>query len=370
MSSKMRVLATFGVRPDLIKMAPVVKALKAHPDVELTVAHTGQHYDEEMSGVFLRGLMGYEPHQVYQLVERKPEWTTARLYAEITKATFKFTKQRDFDHVLVYGDHLAAQAVAVGTHLSGGPVLHHLEAGLRSYDLTMPEEMARMTIDSLAEVWHCPTEGALNTLVDEGHNPQHVHWTGNTVVDAVREMQARMQTTAAEPDYVVVTLHRPENVDEGEYKLERIVQQIVLAASKTELVVKFLVHPRTRNRLRATLDERVVRMMPPVCYESMLQLVMNAKLVVTDSGGLQEEACILRVPCVTIRKNTERPETLKCGANVLVTPAPDGSMHEGLLPAFERRLVGPLVGDWEHPYGREPAKEVVRVLVNEHADTR
>jgi UDP-N-acetylglucosamine 2-epimerase (non-hydrolysing) len=355
----MKVLATFGVRPDLIKMAPLVREMKAHPDIDLKLAHTGQHFDEEMNGVFLRELLGYEPHQVLKLCERGTGGS-AQYLAQVVRGTMEYLQRNEIDHVFVYGDHLATLGVAIGVSRYGGPLLWHVEAGLRSFDLTMPEEMVRMSVDALADVLLAPTGAAVANLELEGRSVENVVYVGNTVADAVEMVRPRIQPCRPWPlPYWLMTMHRPENVDDIA-RLRRVMQQVSKAAVEADRVVRMLVHPRVRNRLHEVTSLPNVSFESPLSYVDMLGAVDSAELVITDSGGLQEECCIMRTPCMTIRKNTERPESILGGWNVLCTPDADGDLPVSPVDVLRKLNAGESDQD-VYPAGA--SRRIVELLV-------
>lgn len=344
-----RIVTVIGTRPEIIKMAPVVKALDRLKGHEHLLVHSGQHYDLLMDRVFFRDMELRAPDAQFELKEQPPHLqvaTTMRQIAEITEAA---------DLVIVHGDTNTTVAGALLASKQGRP-LGHVEAGIRSFDKTMPEEVNRTIADHLSQLLFAPTSLSRGNLARENLT-QGVHVVGNSVVDAVRqnlEVAERKSKILDRLDvhragYIVLTFHRAENVDSKE-RLARAFQAFAVAAEASSLPIIFPIHPRTAKRIKEYGLEASAAAVPglrriePTGYLDMLMLEKHAALVMTDSGGLQEEACILRVPCVTLRENTERPETLEIGANVLAGTDP-GRVRAGVRSQLDARR------DWPNPFG-------------------
>jgi UDP-N-acetylglucosamine 2-epimerase (non-hydrolysing) len=263
------------------------------------------------------------------------------------------------DIVLVQGDTntvLAAALAASKIHIPVG----HIEAGLRSFDRRMPEEINRIVADHIADYLFAPTGQSRQYLLQEGIEGERIHVTGNTVVDAVfqnraiaRKNTSILQEFRLKPDgYFLVTVHRAENVDE-KTSLKAIISGLSAVGRKYGLPVLFPMHPRTQKMMKEFgIDAGKISIVPPVGYLEFLELEANARLILTDSGGVQEEACILRVPCVTVRENTERPETITAGANMLA-----GTDAEKILRMSGVMMDSPRI--WENPYGDGTAGEKI-----------
>jgi UDP-N-acetylglucosamine 2-epimerase (non-hydrolysing) len=316
-----------GARPNFVKMAPVIDALGRHDSVSQLVVHTGQHYDERMSAEMLSDLGLPEPDVFLGIGSGPHGLQTGRALIAVEEVLL----ERRPDLVCAGGDVNSTLAVALAAAKLGIPVAH-VEAGLRSFDWTMPEEINRVLTDRLSALLftHSPEAGA--NLAAEGIDLSRVHFVGNTMIDSLRRFEdaavARRPWERAgvrTGDYTLVTLHRPSNVDRM-HQLERVVIALVQLAEHTPVV--FPVHPRTRARLAAAgLLERLesaVSCMEPMGYLDFLGLQAGAGAIVTDSGGVQEEASALGVPCFTLRANTERPVTITRGTNTLLgeDPAP------------------------------------------------
>ncbi len=332
----MKILHVVGARPNFPKLAPVYRAAKA-AGLDQIVMHTGQHYDDAMSDSFFRDL-GIRPPDVNLGVGSGTHGQqTARLMERIEP---ELEKHRP-DWVVVYGD-VNSTAAAALVAVKIGQRVAHVEAGVRSHDRSMPEEINRIVVDRLADLLLTPSRTADATLRAEGEPADEIAFVGNVMVDALLFAVERARVTGARKRVgvengkaVVVTLHRPANVD-NLTRLEGIMR--ALRAVAKDRPVLFPVHPRTRSRLDAAgLDVGAVKMMEPVGYLEMLDLMDAAHAVVTDSGGLQVESAALGVPCLTVRDTTEWPETVECGANQLVFD-PAGLPH---AVASVRRLAQP-----------------------------
>lgn len=317
----MHVLHIAGARPNFPKLAPVHRAICA-TGWEQTIVHTGQHYDVAMSEQFFRELSIPHPDENLEVGSATHAVQTARIMERLEP----ILDARRPDWVLVYGDVNSTVAAAlVASKL--GIRLAHVEAGLRSYDRSMPEEINRLVTDRLADLLLTPSRDASATLRSEGEPEHEIEFVGNVMIDslmhalpAARASGART-ALGADASTVVVTLHRPSNVDETG-RLGAIVRALREIADEHQVI--FPVHPRTRQRL-AELREDLgnIRLVDPVGYLTMVDLVQGAFAVVTDSGGLQEETTALGIPCFTVRANTERPVTITEGTNELV-PDPVG----------------------------------------------
>lgn len=327
----MKVLHVVGARPNFMKVAPVLNALRAHRHVVQTLVHTGQHYDANMSDVFFEQL-GIPAPDVNLAVG---SGTHARQTAEIMMRFEPVLLEAKADLVLVYGDVNSTVAAALVCSKLGVRV-GHIEAGLRSVDRTMPEEINRMVTDRLADLLFTPSEDGDANLKKEGVAAEKIFFVGNVMIDSLVKLLplAERQSRNGLPErYALVTLHRPANVDDGE-TLERILRSLVEVSR--ELAVVFPAHPRTRSKIAEfALKTDQLRVLDPLPYVDFLALQARAAVVITDSGGIQEETTYLGVPCLTVRENTERPITVAVGTNVLV-----GSDPERLRAEMARVLAG------------------------------
>ena len=310
----MHILHVVGARPNLMKVAPVLGALKHYSKIKQTLVHTGQHYDTNMSDVFFQQLEIPAPDVNLGV----GSGSHARQTAEIMTRFEPIVVERKPDMVLVYGDvnsTVAAALVCSKLLIQVG----HVEAGLRSRDRTMPEEINRLVTDQLADLLFTPSADGDENLAREGIPSGKVHLVGNVMIDSlVRLLPAAMEKKLnGLPDrYILVTLHRPANVDD-DHTLKGILECFLELNSQLKVV--FPVHPRTRQRIADFgFDASQLDLREPLPYIEFLALQRRATAVVTDSGGIQEETTYLKVPCLTLRNNTERPVTVTMGTNTLV----------------------------------------------------
>ena len=324
------VLNIVGARPNFMKIGPVIAALKAQ-GIAAPLLHTGQHYDEAMNDRIFSDLGLPRPDVNLEV----GSGSHAQQTAEIMRRFEPVLDEMKPDAVLVVGDVNSTIACALVAAKKGVKVVH-VEAGLRSYDRAMPEEINRVLTDQLSDFLFTTERDAQANLVREGIEPARIHFVGNVMIDTLlgnvaRAVPAETTLGSLASGYVLVTLHRPSNVDEPAM-LARLVGCLVQMAAKVPVV--FPAHPRTRARLDAAgllpaMDKAGIRLLPPQGYLEILGLMRSAKLVVTDSGGLQEETTALGVPCLTVRENTERPITIAEGTNTLV-----GTDAAAIMAAF------------------------------------
>jgi UDP-N-acetylglucosamine 2-epimerase (non-hydrolysing) len=310
----MHILHVVGARPNFIKAAPVVRALSEYSSVSQTIVHTGQHYDANMSDVFFRQLAIPAPDVNLRVGSASHTQQTAEIMSRFEPVVL----ERKPDLVLVYGDvnsTVAAALVCAKLLVKVG----HVEAGLRSFDRTMPEEINRLLTDQVSDLLFTPSKDGDENLAREGIAPEKIHFVGNVMIDTLVRMLpiARQQIPKELPQrFVLVTLHRPSNVDDLPWlaQVTTTLRQIT-----RDLPVVFPVHPRTRKKLAdAGLKPDGLCMIDPLPYIEFLGAQTRAALVITDSGGIQEETTFLGVPCITVRENTERPITIQMGTNHLV----------------------------------------------------
>lgn len=335
----MQIVHMVSARPNFMKAAPVLAAFARHEGVTQRLVHTGQHYDTNMSDVFFRQLNLPEPDVNLGVGSGSHAVQTGQAMVKLEEL---FMEERP-DLVLVYGDvnpTAAAALVCAKLHIPVG----HVEAGLRSFDRRMPEEVNRLVTDQLADYLFTPSLDGDENLAREGVAPEKVHFVGNVMIDTLVRLlpeaeaawpELRDELRVEEGHYGLVTLHRPSNVDDADM-LADLVRTLDELAERLPLV--FPVHPRTRKRmadLGLAFDSANVRLVEPIGYLGFLALQRFAKLVVTDSGGVQEETTYLGVPCITVRENTERPVTVTEGTNVLV-----GQDLDRLQEEVERVLSG------------------------------
>ena len=310
----MHILHVVGARPNFMKAAPVVRALGTWENVRQTLVHTGQHYDKNLSDVFFSQLNMPEPDVNLEVGSGSHAVQTA----EVMKRFEPVVLERKPDAVLVYGDVNSTIAAALVCSKLLIRVAH-VEAGLRSFDRTMPEEINRIVTDRLADMLFTPSEDGDINLQREGIPADKIYRVGNVMIDSlIRLLPVAMQCpgNSLPERYALVTLHRPSNVDDSS-RLQSILNSLLEVNEQLEVV--FPVHPRTRQRIEQFgIDIEKLHLLEPLPYIEFLSLQRRAAVVITDSGGIQEETTYLGVPCLTLRSNTERPVTVSMGTNVLV----------------------------------------------------
>ena len=350
-----------GARPNFMKAAPVIRALEAR-GVPQVVIHTGQHYDDRMSDVFFRELGLPEPDLNLGVGSGSHAVQTAAIMVELERA---FADLRPA-LIVVYGDVNSTLAAAVVAAKIGRPIAH-VEAGLRSFDRTMPEEVNRVVTDILADLLFTTSPEAADNLAREGVDLARVHFVGNPMIDTLLANLDRFDVAAARARYGlsgaygVATLHRPANVDDPA-AATRLVAALREIAVRIPLVVPL--HPRGRETLEAAglgADPRI-SVVEPLGYVEFLSLVRGAAIVITDSGGIQEETTVLGVPCLTLRPNTERPITISHGTNRLVEPETAAAAARAIL---DSPPIAPADGPplWDGHAGDRIAAIVERLLV-------
>jgi UDP-N-acetylglucosamine 2-epimerase (non-hydrolysing) len=336
----MKLIVIAGARPNFMKIAPLMSAFRHEPRIEPMLVHTGQHYDEKMSDLFFRELGIPEPDLNLGCGGGSHAQQTAAIMTAFEPVVLEHRPRA----VLVVGD--VTSTIACGlVAVKLGVQLLHVEAGLRSGDRSMPEEINRVLTDSISDLLFCTEQSGVDNLAREGVAPEKVFLVGNVMIDTLlghREKAERstiLQTMGLPPGgYAVLTLHRPSNVDDPA-TLGRILD--ALEAIQRDLPIVFPIHPRTRKNIAAMgLATRLdampgLRLTEPMGYLDFLKLTASARVVLTDSGGIQEETTILRVPCLTLRENTERPVTIALGSNHLV-----GTGTEAIVAAYRAVMSG------------------------------
>ena len=323
----MKILNVVGARPNFMKVAPLHRALEEHGGFESMIVHTGQHYDDKMSDIFFRQLELPEPDLYLGVGSGSHAQQTAR----IMTAFEEVVENEAPDLVIVVGDvnsTLACALVATKLHV---PVAH-VEAGLRSGDRRMPEEINRIVTDSIADLHFVTEQSGVDHLREEGIPEEKIHFVGNLMIDSLVQFREKRHRRRSAKDlgletgaYVLMTMHRPSNVDHAE-GIDQLLTTIERIAAGVPVI--FPMHPRTRNRIdQFDQTERMkaianLRVLEPLGYLEFLRLMEGAAVVVTDSGGIQEETTFLGVPCLTLRENTERPVTMEMGTNELMALQP------------------------------------------------
>lgn len=310
----MHILHVIGARPNFMKAAPVLAALQSRNGTRQTLVHTGQHYDFNMSEAFFQQLGIPAPDMNLAVGSGSHAKQTAEIMCRLETALL----ERKPDVVVVYGDVNSTVAAAIVCAKLLIPVAH-VEAGLRSFDRTMPEEVNRLLTDQISDLLFTPSSDGDENLLREGIASDKIHLVGNVMIDTLVRLlpQANQHSPKDLPErYALVTLHRPANVDDSSI-LCQILHSILQVCE--DLAVIFPVHPRTRKQLNGFAEGLPrVQLLEPIPYLEFLALQRRATVVITDSGGIQEETTFLGVPCLTVRENTERPITVTMGTNVLV----------------------------------------------------
>lgn len=357
----MKIAIVLGTRPEIIKMTPVIRELE-RSRIKFFILHTGQHYSYNLDRVFFERLKLPRPKYNLGVSSGSHAEETGKMLIGMEKILLKEKP----DIVLVEGDTnsvLAGALTAAKLHIKVG----HVEAGLRSYDNQMPEEINRTLTDHCSDYLFAPTEKAKTILLGEGIPSEKIFVTGNTIVDAIyqsleitKEQGNTLSSLHLNPkEYFLVTLHRQGNVD-NRSRFASILEGLDEIGTRYCLPVIYPIHPRSRKKIsQFDLKTRNLILIEPVDFLSFLQLTSNARLILTDSGGVQEEACILGVPCVTLRDNTERPETLEVGSNILA-----GALPNKILECSQVMLARE--NNWVNPFGDGKAGErIVGIMMKD-----
>jgi UDP-N-acetylglucosamine 2-epimerase (non-hydrolysing) len=355
----LKVAVILGTRPEIIKLAPVVKEME-RKSIAFFILHTGQHYTYNMDRVFFEQLE--LPYPTYNLAVGSG--THAEQTAKMLLGIEQVLVKEKPDIVLVQGDTNTALSGALSAAKLQITVAH-VEAGLRSFDVRMPEEINRTIIDHLSTLLFAPTNLSKRNLKREGIT-EGVFVTGNTIVDALQMYASLVEkvelSVSPLKEYVLLTLHRQETVDDPQ-RLANVLKGVGMVAKKLGIPVLFPIHPRTRIRMNmfGIRPPEGIVMLEPQGYFQFLKLLKSAKVVLTDSGGVQEEACILKVPCVTLRHSTERPETVYVGANAIAGLVPEHILEKTLEMVDKPR-------NWRNPLGDGMArKKIIRILLEEQS---
>lgn len=363
---KRKIISIVGARPNFVKIAPVVKLLRKHKCIDSLLVHTGQHYDSRMSKVFFEDLELPKPDIYLNVGSHSHASQTAKIMVGLEKVMVGEKP----DLVIVVGDVNSTLAGALVASKLSIPIAH-IEAGLRSFDRTMPEEINRILTDSVSELLFTPSKDADRNLHKEGIHKSKVHFVGNVMIDSLMKFRKVISKNdnllkalkIGKKGYAILTLHRPSNVDNLN-DLKKILDGLFAIQKKVKII--FPVHPRTRFFIkRFGLDKYLKRMkniimIDPVGYLDFLALINNSLFVMTDSGGIQEETTVLDIPCLTVRENTERPVTVKEGTNTIVGTDPEKIIKESyrILNGFTKK--GRVPDLWDG----KAADRIVRIIIN------
>lgn len=375
---KTRLLCIAGARPNFMKIAPLMRAFSSRPQFDVQLVHTGQHYDAKLSQVFFDELGIPAPNVSLGV----GSGTHAQQTAELIRRFEPIVEQQQPHGVIVVGDvnsTVACSLVAAKTVLKEAfktkwgarrrPVLVHVESGLRSFDWDMPEEINRKLTDSISDLLYVSEPAGVTNLANEGIVGDRVQFVGNVMIDTLLSARAQastskiLDTLSLSPrGYAVLTLHRPSNVDDPAM-LSQLMSTLDTIARERPLV--FPVHPRTRAKLDALsldLQPENWRFVEPLGYHDFLMLVSSASVVMTDSGGIQEETTVLGVPCLTLRENTERPVTVDEGTNQLVGSSPE-RIREALARVAAGKLASRVPQFWDGQAAERVAEHLAGVFV-------
>jgi len=354
----MKIAIIFGTRPEIIKLSPVIRELQ-RKKVDFFIIHSNQHYSPKMDEIFLKELK--LPGAKYNL--NVGSGLHGEMTAKILSGTEKVLLQEKPNIVIVQGDTNTVLAGALAASKLEIEVAH-IEAGLRSYDRTMPEETNRILADHMSSFLFAPTRTQSDILLGEGIDPKKIFVVGNTIVDAVMENLKIAETKSKyfhyqKEKYFLLTMHRPSNVDSKD-RLLALLNSLTAVSKTFGYPIYYPIHPRTKKQLelfKLNLNPKYIKVTEPVGYLEMLIMEKYSQVIFTDSGGLQEEACILQVPCITLRDNTERPETITVGANLLATP-------QNLLSQTKIMLSKPK--NWPNPFGDGTASQQIFSVLTPH----
>jgi UDP-N-acetylglucosamine 2-epimerase (non-hydrolysing) len=370
MGKQIKIVHVVGARPNFVKIASVLRACNKTPEIHSLLVHTGQHYTEEMDKVFFDALQIPAPDINLEV----GSGTHAQQTAEIMKRFEPVLLQHKPDAILVVGDVNSTVACALVAAKLGVKIIH-VEAGLRSFDRTMPEEINRVLTDSISDILFITEPSGIVNLKKEGVDSAKVHFVGNVMIDTLEWSRGKAAASSIleqlkldKKQYVVITLHRPSNVDHHQ-SLDGILDD--LTEIQKEIKIVFPVHPRTANSLSAGGFMQKLEKLPnmiitrPRGYLDFLKLMSEAKIVITDSGGIQEETTVLGVPCLTVRDNTERPITTTEGTNILV-----GTERGKILNGYREIARTPKTYSRPQLWDGRASERIVKILLESLIDNK
>jgi UDP-N-acetylglucosamine 2-epimerase (non-hydrolysing) len=361
MHSNLKLALILGTRPEIVKLSPIIRQC-SQDNLDFFVLHTGQHYSYLMDKVFFEQLE--LPNAKYNL--DVGSGSHGQQTGKMIMGIEEVLQKEHPDVVLVQGDTNTVLAGAIAATKLGIKV-GHVEAGLRSYDPTMPEETNRVLADHCSDYLFPPTEKSAQILLKEGIAKENIFMVGNTVVDSVNQNLSIANSKAdalerlglMDRRFILVTSHRQENVD-NKQRFSNLIEGLKLVQQELDIPLIYPIHPRARKQLQIfDIDTSGLNLIEPLDYLSFLQLEGHAQLILTDSGGVQEEACILGVPCVTLRENTERPETIDVGANILAGTDSNRILKAAKLISYQNK-------QWINPFGDGTASKKIIQILNDH----
>ena len=351
---KIKILFVLGTRPEIIKLSPLIKE-SVKKKIQVTIVNTGQHFSKNMHNEFLKFLK-IKPD--YNLKTNNKN-TNKKYFVHNTILKLKqIYKIENPNFIINQGDTNTVLASALAYKQVKKIIkskLVHIEAGIRSFDKKMIEEKNRIIADRLSDYLFAPTYIAKKNILNENPQKKNIYVVGNTIVDVLKYTQKKIKHFK-EKKYFFLTLHRPELVDKIGL-LKKVLHSIINIAQHYKVKIIFSVHPRTRDKLKKIKikDHNILKIISPCNYKKSIIYQICSKLVMTDSGGIQEEACILNKPCVTIRKNTERPETIKIKSNVL-----SGFASKDITSSVHKMLLKKNI--WKHPYKKNVSSNIIKIL--------
>jgi UDP-N-acetylglucosamine 2-epimerase (non-hydrolysing) len=360
----MKLTIILGTRPEIIKFSPIIRVAEKF-EAEITIVHTGQHYSYNLDRVFFKQLELPEAQYNLEVGSGTHAEQTGRMLINIEQILKKDTP----NVVLVQGDTNTTLAGALAA-VKLGILIGHVEAGLRSYDRTMPEEINRILADHASDFLFAPTENSKKILLGEGIPPEKIFVTGNTVVDALNaniEIAEKHQDLLGEMKLIprgffLTTVHRQENVD-NPTRFRNILKGLELVNKEFRFPIIYPIHPRSKKQMKKFgLKAQGIKLVEPLDYLRFLLLEKYSQLILTDSGGIQEEACVLQVPCVTLRENTERPETLQVGSNVIA-----GTNSKAILENTKSMMNKQR--SWSNPFGDGKSAHRILGILTEHTSS-
>ncbi len=355
-----KIAVILGTRPEIIKLSSIIRELE-NQKINYFIIHTNQHYSENMDAIFFEELELPKPKYNLGIGSGTHGEMTAKMLIGIEKILI----EENPNWIIVQGDTNTVLAGALAASKLQIKIAH-VEAGLRSYDRSMPEEINRIVTDQVSSALFTPTQKQSDILYKENISKEKVFEVGNTIVDAVIQNQELIEKHAKfnhykNENYFLLTTHRPSNVDNKE-NLTELIESITEISKKYKYFTYFPIHPRTKKQIenfKIQIDQNFIKLLEPVGYLEMLALEKNSRLIFTDSGGIQEEACILNIPSVTLRENTERPETINVGASILV-----GHDKEKIKNAVKTMLSSGK--NWLNPFGNgDSSKKIIKIIQSE-----
>jgi UDP-N-acetylglucosamine 2-epimerase (non-hydrolysing) len=368
---KLKIINIVGARPNFMKIAPIISAFRASGKIEPLLVHTGQHYDEKMSTLFFHQLRIPKPDINLEVGSSSHAIQTANIMKSLEPVLLEHKPEA----VLVVGDVNSTIACGLVT-VKLGIKLIHVEAGLRSFDRTMPEEINRILTDSISDLLFCTEQSGVDNLIKEGISKEKIFLVGNVMIDTLLSHKEKADKSDIleklclnENDFAALTLHRPSNVDD-KVVFSRIIDALEII--QKDMPVIFPIHPRTKQNLKSfNLEKRLerlsnLRLIEPLGYLDFLKIMSCAKLVLTDSGGIQEETTILKVPCLTLRENTERPVTVKSGLNIIVGTNPQKIIkaYKDIISVKTKRTSIPPF--WDGYAAQRIVKVILKMIYNKH----